>query len=242
MERRFRKDSKKFENAIHTYATGGVINVYFHIINNGSGIDNGDVPDQKIIDQVAVLNSAYLPSGFSFNLASIDRRTDASWYTMQPGTTAEQEAKTALRQGSADDLNIYTCNPGGGYLGWATFPSSYAKAAKNDGVCLLFSSLPGGTAVPYNLGDTGTHEVGHWLGLYHTFQGGCSKTGDYVSDTPAEKSPAFGCPLGRDTCRSPGVDDVTNFMDYTDDACMNHLTAGQVDRANKQYTLYRLGK
>jgi hypothetical protein len=222
--------------------TGGVINVYFHVINQGIGIENGDLSLSMIQGQIDVLNTAYASTGWTFNLVSVDRTTNSSWYTMGPGTTAERAAKTALRQGTADDLNIYTCNPGGGLLGWATFPSSYRTNPLNDGVVVLYSSLPGGTATPYNEGDTATHEVGHWLGLYHTFQGGCSKKNDYVEDTPAEKSAAYGCPFGRDTCKAAGLDPITNFMDYTDDACMNNFTIGQDARMDAQFTTYRDGR
>jgi hypothetical protein len=222
--------------------TGGVINVYFHVINKGSGIANGDVSDGQIADQMAILNAAYAGTGWSFNRISTDRTTNATWYTMSPGSTAEAQAKAALRQGSADDLNIYSANPGGGLLGWATFPSSYTSAPSKDGVVLLYSSLPGGAAAPYDEGDTGTHEVGHWMGLYHTFQGGCAKTGDYVTDTPAERSAAYGCPVGRDTCNTTGVDPIINFMDYTDDACMDRFSTGQDARMDSMYSAYRYGK
>jgi hypothetical protein len=224
-------------------ATGGTINVYFHVINRGAGIANGDVPDSQILDQIAVLNAAYASLGWSFNLVSIDRTTHTTWYTMGPGTSAERQAKQALRQGTADDLNIYSASPGGGLLGWATFPSDYSRRPSQDGVVILYSSLPGGSAVPYNLGDTGTHEVGHWMGLYHTFQGGCNGNGDYVSDTPAERSPAYGCPIGRNSCaRKPGLDPVTNFMDYTDDACMDRFSTGQDTRMDQMFTAYREGR
>ena len=222
------------------------IPVYWHVINNGTGTA-GDIPDSQVNAQISVLNAAYANAnaGYSFALAGVTRTTNAAWYTATNGTTAERDMKNALRQGSADDLNIYSNNMGGGLLGWATFPSSYASSPKMDGVAILFSSVPGGATVPYNLGDTATHEVGHWLGLYHTFQGGCSTSGDLVSDTAAERSPAYGCPHNRDSCvgkKFPGPDPITNFMDYTDDACMNLFTLGQVTRIDTQWATYRQGK
>jgi hypothetical protein len=222
--------------------TGGVINVYFHVINKGTGYSNGDISAQMVADQISVLNAAYAPWGWSFNLVATTRTTNSTWYNTCDQSSTETAMKGALRQGSADDLNIYSCNPGGGLLGWATFPSWYSGNPTDDGVVILYSSVPGGTAAPYHLGDTATHEVGHWMGLYHTFQGGCSKTGDYVSDTPAEQSAAFGCPAGRDTCRSTGVDPIENFMDYTDDACMYQFTAGQDARMDSMFSSYRYGK
>jgi len=223
-------------------ATGDInVNVYWHVINQGSGASNGDISSQMINDQIAVLNAAYNGKGFQFVLAGTDRTTNSTWYNGCYGTS-ESTMKAATRQGSADDLNIWSCNPSSGILGYATFPSSYGSAASKDGVVLLHSSLPGGSAAPYNEGDTGTHEVGHWLGLYHTFQGGCQKTGDYVSDTPSEKSAAYGCPTGRNTCSGTGVDPITNFMDYTDDYCMFQFTAGQATRMSSMWTTYRAGK
>lgn len=234
-------------------APGSVtILVYFHVITNGSA---GYVPVSQLDLQIAVLNGAYSGQGpggtgantpFRFMRAGVDYTANSYWYTAGPGTTAETQMKNALRLGSADDLNIYISNPGGGLLGWATFPSDYTRVPKLDGVVCLNSSLPGGTAAPYNLGDTATHEVGHWLGLYHTFQGGCSRSdttgGDLVSDTPAEKSSAFGCPVGRDTCIYAGSDPIRNFMDYTDDSCMWQFTAGQSTRMDSQWAAYRAGR
>jgi len=223
--------------------TSGTIRVYFHVIRKGTGISNGDVPSTQISNQISVLNAAFASWGWQFNLFSTDRTTNSTWFNAGPGTTAEVQMKNALRQGTADDLNIYSNNAGGGnYLGWATFPSSYNSNPKYDGVVILYSSLPGGTADPYDLGDTATHEVGHWMGLYHTFQGGCTPNNDYVDDTAAERAPAFGCPIGRDSCdadRYPGLDPIVNFMDYTDDPCMYQFTAEQAFRMDGMFFQYR---
>jgi hypothetical protein len=227
-------------------ATGGVINVYFHVINKGSGISNGDVTTPMINSQMSVLNNAFAATGWAFNLVQTTRTTNATWFNGCYNSTTEMQIKNALRQGTADDLNIYSCSPSNGILGYATFPSSYSSNPKRDGVVLLHSSLPGGSAAPYDLGDTATHEVGHWMGLYHTFQGGCAKGpngGDQVADTPAEKSPAYGCPGGRDSCRNiAGLDPIENFMDYTDDACMFRFSTGQDTRMDAQWTAYREGR
>jgi hypothetical protein len=229
--------------------SGGTIDVYWHVINKGSTVSDGNIPDAMIAAQLTVLNDAYRTTGWQFSLADTDRTTNPSWYSgLTPGSSAEAEMKAVLRRGSYDDLNIYSAELGDSLLGWATLPQALRgkhgqAVVQDDGVVVLTQSLPGGTVVPYNEGDTATHEVGHWMGLYHTFQGGCHGKGDYVSDTPAEDSPAFGCPTGRDSCtRSPGLDPIDNFMDYSDDSCMDTFTAGQDDRMDAMFSQYRLGR
>jgi hypothetical protein len=220
-------------------ANGSVnVNVYWHVINNGTGIANGDIPQTQIDASINVLNAAYANTPFKFTLVSVDRTTNSTWYTCAGGG-CESKMKGALRKGGAGDLNVYSNNMGRGLLGWATFPSSYASNPSMDGVVILYSSVPGGTAAPYNQGDTLTHEAGHWFGLYHTFQGGCADPADYVSDTAAESSAAYGCPAGRDTCAAAGLDPITNFMDYTDDSCMDRFSAGQSARMDQLTIQYR---
>ena len=227
---------------MRTAVTGGNVRVHFHVIRKGSGIANGDIPKTWITQQMNVLNAAYAPSGWSFTLASITRTTNKAWFKAGPGTTAEFNMKKSLHRGTGDDLNVYTNSPGGDVLGWSTLPWEYQQAPKQDGVVIYFQSLPGGNSSPYNLGDTATHEIGHWMGLLHTFQGGCNSA-DKVSDTPAERSAAFGCPIGRDTCPGKaGKDPIQNFMDYTDDICMFQFSAGQSNRMNQVYTTYRFAK
>ena len=220
---------------------GGVIKVHFHVIDILPVPPISSVSDAQISDQINELNQAFALTGWSFVLASFERTNNATWFVMDYGSLAEQQAKAFLHQGGAGDLNIYTANLGGGLLGWATFPASYAQRPSNDGVVLLFGSLPGGRAAPYDEGDTAVHEVGHWMGLYHTFQGGCTKQNDLVTDTPAEKFADYDCVTGRDTCQGVGLDPVRNYMDYGSDVCINHFTPGQDTRMDYQFSAYRSG-
>lgn len=218
-------------------------NVWFHVITDSQGVGNLSADD--IDGQIIVLNAAFaggtggFETPFLFTLAGTTLTASDSWFSAGPGSTAEATMKGALRVGGPEILNIYS-NDGAGYLGWATFPTSYGGNPSGDGIVILYASVPGGGAVPYDEGDTATHEVGHWLGMYHTFQGGCRGSGDFVDDTAAERSPAYGCPTGRNTCkRGSGDDPINNFMDYTDDFCMFEFTKGQAFRADTLSQLYR---
>jgi hypothetical protein len=223
------------------------IAVYFHVINNGPAVDNGDVTTRMLRDQIDVLNASYsgetggANTPFRFVIAGIDRTTNSEWFTATPGSFAERAMKSALRIGDASTLNLYTNNSGSvsSILGWGSLPSLYEKAPLMDGVVIDYQTLPCGSAYPYNEGDVATHEVGHWFGLYHTFQNGCSAKNDYVADTPAEKSPAFGCPAGRDSCGSEGLDPFENFMDYSDNSCSFKFTEGQSARMEAMAAQYR---
>src|SRR5262249_26131345 len=112
------------------------VNVYVHVINQGSGIDNGDVPDTQIQQQIDVLNASYAgftggaPTPFSFDLAGVTRTTNADWFNnMVPGSPEEAAAKAALHVGGYDTLNLYTANLGGGLFGFTTFPQKTVKQA-----------------------------------------------------------------------------------------------------------------
>ncbi|KAG8761104.1 hypothetical protein FRC11_014386 [Ceratobasidium sp. 423] len=225
------------------------IPVYWHVIQAGTSLRQGNISDSQISNSIKVLNKDFAGTGLTFTLAGTDRTTNANWFNRAARRTTYQTAmKQSLRKGNAASLNVYTV----GFvnvakeeqlLGYATYPSSYSGGPTNDGVVIRYSTVPGGTAGRYNLGKTLTHEVGHWVGLYHTFDGGCNSPGDYVDDTPPQYDgpggPTFGCPVGKDTCPGGGVDPIHNFMDYSNDDCMSEFTAGQITRLRSQMITYR---
>lgn len=158
-----------------------------------------------------MLNDDFAETGLTFELQETARIDNKDWFdNVNHGNSQEADMKGSQYKGDAGTLNIYTVgfnnDASRGILGYATFPADYDSNPTNDGVVLLYSTLPGGSNEPFNEGRTLTHEVGHWVGLYHTFQGGCKGDGDHVDDTPAEAEPAEGCPEGRDTCPSDGDD------------------------------------
>lgn len=217
------------------------IDVAFLVVHMG---DEGLLDGGVLAQQLTVLNAAYKKAGLQFRFQggiyyTLDVTGFPEYYHLTFGSVEEFDLKSNYQEDPTRNLNIYLVDAQEGLLGWATFPSDLKAHPEEDGVVLLNASLPGGSAAPYNLGDTATHEVGHWLGLYHTFQGGCSVKNDQVTDTPAESSAAYGCPTGRNTCPSAGADPILNFMDYTDDACMNTFSAGQRSRMKAQITKYR---
>jgi hypothetical protein len=220
-------------------ATSVAVPVYVHVMAAEDG--TGDVTDAQIADQIAVLNTTFAgqesgdaaDTGFTFTLAGVDRFYNDTWH--RDGASKKYRSQT--RQGGANALNMWLVDFN--YLGIAQFPWDYAKNSGTDGVRVHYGSLPGGPIPNYNLGETATHEVGHWLGLYHTFQGGCTELNDEVADTPAQSSPTTGCPEGRDSCDLPGLDPIENYMDYSYDSCYTEFSPGQSSRMADMWAAYR---
>ena len=219
--------------------------IWWHVASNGA---EGALTQAQIQSQIQVLNNAYsggaggAATGFSFALAGVTRSDNATWYRLQ-GAGAEHEMKKALKRGGDGTLNVYS-GLAGSYIGYAYLPEITNTAqAYLDGVVIDWQTLPGVSDVYgggyANEGDTLVHEVGHWLNLEHTFFGQCNKNGDFVSDTPSQKSASSGCPVGKDTCPAPGLDPIRNYMDYSDDSCMNEFTPGQVQRMRDAWLFWR---
>ncbi|TDQ44585.1 zinc metalloprotease [Actinorugispora endophytica] len=216
--------------------------VVFHVVSHPDG--TGDVPQEVIDKQIRVLTHAFrgyyggVDTGFRFELEETTRTENARWFA--DFTNNEDEIKQHLHRGGSETLNIYSLDMGRGLLGRASFPQDYQSDPEGDGVVIDYRTVPGGSLQNFNLGHTATHETGHWLGLFHTFQNGCANPGDYVSDTPYEREQAVGCPEGRDTCPlRKGRDPVHNYMNYSHDPCLNEFTEGQAERMAMSWAAFR---
>lgn len=222
------------------------IPVHVNVLYNNA---DQNVSDSQIQNQIDVLNLDFrknntnismLPSGSTFANDVTDTEiefvfsasTDITRKLTSKASWSTNDDMKKSSQGGIDPtnpkttLNIWICNISGGILGYAQFPGG---PASTDGVVLLYSSLPGGSAAPYNEGRTATHEVGHYLNLRHIWGDGRCRQDDFVTDTPSAGSANYGCPTFPSTsCKT--ADMTMNYMDYTDDRCMYMFTDGQRNR------------
>ena len=229
------------------------IPVVVHVIYSNS---NENISDAQILSQMQVLNDDFRRTNsdadntwsqaadmqIEFCLASVDENGNATnGITRKSSTKTTWGTNDAMKkssQGGVDPwdtsqyLNMWVCNIGGGILGYAQFPGG---SAATDGIVMgpnYFGSKNGGSgfylSAPFDLGRTTTHEIGHFLNLRHIWgDGGCG-VDDFVSDTPESDASNGGCATTHVSCGS--VDMVQNYMDYSDDSCMNLFTQGQKDR------------
>lgn len=217
-------------------APGSVeIPVAFHVVHAGR---KGRVSDEQIRVQIENLNTAFRDTPFRFRLVKVDRTNNKSWYNNCAALSRnEKNMKRRLSFDPRDTMNIYSCKTSGypekrGVIGYAYFPFMYPETSYMHGPVVHTATLPGSGDAEFGIyGMTLIHEVGHYLGLYHTFQGGCQGEGDFVADTPAQATPTGPCSERNvDSCPAPGRDDVPNFMNYTGDECMEHFSPLQAER------------
>jgi hypothetical protein len=241
--------------AMKTSATVVNIPVVVHVLYNTS---SQNITDAQIKSQIDVLNEDYrklnadrttVPSAFAGLAADIEINFCLASKNPSGATTTGIVRKSTTKTSFSDDdgakysstggddawnssqyLNLWVCNLGGGLLGYAQFPGG---PAATDGVVILYSSFgrTGTVSAPYDKGRTATHEVGHWLNLRHIW-GDASCGSDLVNDTPTQQTSNYGCPTyPHKTCSNTTSGDMfMNYMDYTDDGCMNMFSAGQKTR------------
>ena len=209
------------------------IDAYFHVVAVNETLEGGYIAQSQLDAQLKAMNDQYASTGIHFTLKGSDYTVNKEWseHSALDDSTLpiEMAMKTALRKGSYNDLNVYLRPMNDGLLGICEFPDDTTAGSdvfNRDGCQVHAFSVPGGSLENYNEGKTATHEIGHWFGLFHTFQDGCDG-GDQVDDTPAQATATEGCPAHADTCpgpKYPGEDPIWDFMDYSYDSCMSRFT------------------
>ncbi len=252
-------------NKLGSVASLVTIPVVVHVVYN---TPDQNVSDAQIQSQIERLNKDYrnlntdkLSSDHPFFSLASDAQVEFCLAQSDPsGNATNGITRTATTQTEFSDddsvkytnkrghdawdanlyLNIWVCKLSGTTLGYATLPSTFSISDGSDGVVIDYEAFgtTGTAKSPFNLGRTGTHEVGHWLNLKHIWGDDeatgnkCSGT-DNVSDTPNQEIATTGCPSAAktDACTAtaPGIM-YQNYMDYTDDACMVMFTTKQADR------------
>lgn len=238
------------------YAAGGLIEIptVFHIVSTAANAKN--VLPTMPQAQVDALNRVYNSVGFSFKLVDTTWTTNDAWAV--GAGNAMSEMKRALRRGTYSTLNIYFHSDlDGSVLGRCSMPSQIGDPRSavpvdpsvyaDDGCSVNAGTMPGGSVFGYDQGMTAVHETGHWLGLFHTFEGyTCEGDGDFIADTPPQSESTDGCPAGppfKDSCPGlPGVDAIHNIMDYSTDACYTGFSPLQVERMLNMWGVYRAGR
>ncbi|KAI8475623.1 MAG: hypothetical protein J3K34DRAFT_403887 [Monoraphidium minutum] len=222
------------------------IQVYFHVLTYDG---QGAVPQTAIEKQISVLNAAF-DSVFTFRLVRAQQVPVGSdifydAYTLYYDKYFIRFVST-LHEGDRTTLNVFTADlvtKTGGLFGVASSPLVCSSpGCKDDNVLIDFDTLPDGGLDTYNEGDNLVHEVGHWLGLEHTFhRETCDpdEGGDEIDDTPQEGEPAFRCEPSDSCPLQNGTDPINNYMDYTNDACKTHFTKDQYARMVAVWQLIR---
>ncbi|KXJ93506.1 hypothetical protein Micbo1qcDRAFT_203578 [Microdochium bolleyi] len=224
------------------------IDTYIHIVAASKDIDGGWVPSTAPAQQIAAMNKAYAPWGIAFALKGVDWTVNQTWSDDLDTTTM----KTRLRKGGYSALNLYFQRTiqGGTASGFCYFPMSTTPAKGSqwyiaDGCQVQALTMPGGSPPGWwpMQGMIAVHEVGHWFGLFHTFQGySCDGPGDTIGDTPVESSPSSDCKPKNSCPNKKGMDPVNNYMDYSGEGCWNSFTNGQGKRMRANWNKYRKGK
>jgi chitodextrinase len=203
-----------------------VLNEDFRRTNSDANNKWSQAADTQIEFALAAID----PNGNPTNGITRKSSTRTSWGTNDAMKSSAQGGVSPWD--TSEYLNMWVCNIGGGILGYAQFPGG---SAATDGVVMspqYFGSSDKGSgfylSAPFDKGRTTTHEVGHFLNLRHIWgDGGCS-VDDFVSDTPTSDAANYGCATGHVSCGSEDM--VENYMDYSDDSCMNLFTQGQKNR------------